>query len=113
MYREERELSVKAGPVHDHQPGARGRHGNGKTAGWFPPAIEIDSFFPRRTEMLRFKVPETPKIVHMSLRELAERFSTVRWSVLSEMRGLHTGWKFWWIQAKRQPFHHTRMQRAY
>ena len=37
----------------------------------FPSAIEIDSFSRGRIEMLRFKVPETSKIVHMSLRELA------------------------------------------
>ena len=35
-----------------------------------PSAIEIDSFSRGRIEMLRFKVPETSKIVHMPPREL-------------------------------------------
>ena len=40
--------------------------------------------------MLRFKVPEASKIVHMSLRELARAFSTVCWSVLlSETASLY------------------------
>lgn len=73
----------------------------------FPSAIEIDSFSRGRIEMLRFKVPETSKIVHMSLRELAGalQYSLLVCAVERNRRGLHTGWKFC-DPGKRQPFHH-------
>ncbi len=95
MYREEN-LSVKSGSVHDHQP----EHAAAmEMARLLRSHLRLRStaFPAKNRKCCAFKVPETSKIVHMSLRELAGalQYSLLVNAFVERNGGVYyTGWKF-------------------